>query len=126
LLEAARAVLDGEELNAEILTDGALSGDQLSLETAALIEESGPWGQRFPEPLFDGFFEVIDRRVVGGSHLKMVVSSSDGSEELDAIAFNYLPEDLPASGAVRLLYRLGINRWRGNENCQLVVDEIVK
>jgi single-stranded-DNA-specific exonuclease len=127
VLEAAvEAVLDGEQLNTEILTDGALTGDQLSLETAAMIENLGPWGQRFPEPLFDGTFKVLDQRVVGGSHLKMIVSASDGSEELDAIAFNCLPEDLPASGAVRLLYKLDVNRWRGKESCQLLVEEIVK
>jgi hypothetical protein len=56
----------------------------------------------------------------------MIVQSIDGSEPVEAIAFNRMPDDLPASGAVRLLYRLGINRWRGNESCQLMVEEIVK
>jgi single-stranded-DNA-specific exonuclease len=126
LTDAVRVVLDGRELTAEILTDGELAADELTLETAAVIEDSGPWGQRFPEPVFDGTFDVIESRVVGGSHLKMIVQSTRGGEELDAIAFNRLPEDLPASGCVRMLYRLGINRWRGNESCQLVVEEIVK
>ena len=110
----------------EILTDGTLAGKELTLETAMLIENSGPWGQRFPEPLFDGTFTVLESRVVGGSHLKMLVQSTGGSEVLDAIAFNRLPENLPGSGIVRLLYRLGINRWRGNASCQLMVEEIVK
>jgi len=97
--EAVTVILDGAELSAELLTDGEL---------------------------FDGLFEVIESRVVGGSHLKMIVQSIEGSEPVDAIAFNQMPEDLPQSGAVRLLYRLGINRWRGNESCQLMVEEIVK
>jgi len=126
LPEGVLAVLGGEELTAEILTDGELAAGELSLEMASAIEQQGPWGQRFPEPLFDGMFEVIDKRVVGGSHLKMVLQSHDGSEALDAIAFNRLPEDLPASASVRLLYSLGINRWRGSESCQLMVEEIVK
>jgi len=125
LEEAVRVVLDGAELTAEILTDGGLSAGELSLETACAIEDSGPWGQRFPEPLFDGSFNVIQFRVVGGSHLKMVVQSTEGGEALDAIAFNRTSEDLPPSGIVRLLYRLGVNRWRGNASCQLVVEEIV-
>jgi hypothetical protein len=54
----------------------------------------------------------------------MVVQSIDGSEPLDAIAFNRLPEDLPGADSVRLLYRLGINRWRGNESCQLMIEEM--
>ncbi len=126
LPEAVDAVLDGAELNAEILTDGELDAREISLEFAVCIEQFGPWGQRFPEPLFDGKFRVIDARVVGGSHLKMIVQAMDGGDPVDAIAFNALPEQLPGSGVVRLLYRLGINRWRGHESCQLLVEEIVK
>jgi single-stranded-DNA-specific exonuclease len=126
LSEAVTVVLDGAALNAEILTDGVLAASDLSLELASGIEAHGPWGQRFPDPLFDGHFKIIDTRVVGGSHLKMVVQSMDGSEPLDAIAFNRLPEDLPGSTGVRLLYRLGINRWRGAESCQLLVEEIIR
>jgi single-stranded-DNA-specific exonuclease len=119
------AILDGSKLNHEILTDGELGGSDLGLPLAAELEGLGPWGQRFPEPLFDGSFEVIDRRVVGGAHLKMVVRPLDGGEALDAIAFNRLPDDLPAGGPVRLLYRLSVNRWSGSQSCQLVVDRIV-
>jgi single-stranded-DNA-specific exonuclease len=126
LTDAVQAILGGSELTVEILTDGALAGKELTLETALVIENSGPWGQRFPEPLFDGTFTVLESRVVGGSHLKMLVQSTAGGEVLDAIAFNNLPENLPQSGSVRLLYRLGINRWRGDVICQLMVEEIVK
>jgi len=117
--------LGGAELAVEILTDGALGSGDLNLETAVMIENAGPWGQRFPEPLFDGAFDVLEARVVGGSHLKMIVQDGTGGEPLDAIAFNRLPEDLPKSGRARLLYRLGINRWRGHASCQLMVEEIV-
>jgi len=70
---AVDAVLGGASLTAEILTDGELPAADISLEMASLLEDLGPWGQRFAEPLFDGRFEVIDHRVVGGSHLKMIV-----------------------------------------------------
>ena len=123
--EAVIQVLDGSELNAEILTDGELTAGELNLDFALSLEELGPWGQRFPEPLFDGLFEVIEHRVVGDSHLKMIVQSVTGSEALDAIAFNRSPEDLPPRGAVRLLYRLGVNRWRGSASCQLIVQELL-
>jgi hypothetical protein len=60
----------------------------------------------------------------------MVVRSRAGGEPLDAIAFNCLPENLPGGGSgsagLRLLYRLAVNRWRGRESCQLVVEEIVE
>lgn len=123
--EAVTTILDGNELNAEILTDGELEARDISTGFATRLEQLGPWGQRFPEPVFDGVFDVIDRRVVGGAHLKMVVQPVTGGEAVDAIAFNRLPENLPAAGPVRLLYRLGINRWRGNESCQLMVEEII-
>ncbi|MEE8340394.1 MAG: single-stranded-DNA-specific exonuclease RecJ [Xanthomonadales bacterium] len=119
-------VLGGASLSAEILTDGELPAADISLEMATLIEHLGPWGQRFAEPLFDGRFEVIDHRIVGGSHLKMMVRPIDGSEAVDAIAFNKMPQDLPQSGPVRLLYRLDINRWQGREECQLMVEHIVR
>jgi single-stranded-DNA-specific exonuclease len=122
---AVDAVLAGAQLTAEILTDGELSAVDISLDMATQIENMGPWGQRFAEPLFDGRFEVLDHRIVGGSHLKMIVRPIDGSDAVDAIAFNRLPDDLPQSGPVRLLYRLDINRWRGREECQLMVDHIV-
>ena len=123
--DAVNTVLDGAELAETLWTDGSLAPDELSLDTSLALERAGPWGQRFPEPVFDDHFDVLERRVVGGSHLKMVVERHGGGAPLDAIAFNRLPEDLPPQGAVRLLYRLGVNRWRGNESCQLMVEEIV-
>jgi single-stranded-DNA-specific exonuclease len=126
LLPAVDAVLDGAELTSEILTDGELQASDICLRLAGWLEDLGPWGQRFPEPLFDGRFDVLDQRVVGGSHLKMVVRPLDGSDVLDAIAFNRMPDDLPAAGPARMLYRVGINRWRGEESCQLMIEEIVR
>jgi len=126
LIPAVDAVLNGAELTAEILTDGELPAPDIGLQLASQLENLGPWGQRFPEPLFDGRFEVLDQRVVGGSHLKMVVRPLDGDEALDAIAFNRMPDDLPEAGPARILYRIGINRWRGEESCQLMIEEIVR
>jgi len=123
--DAVDSLLDGAELAAEVWTDGGLSPADLALETARALEDAGPWGQRFPEPLFDDHFDVLEHRVVGGSHLKMTVRHHGGGAALDAIAFNASPDDLPASRVVRLLYRLGINRWRGAESCQVVVEQIV-
>lgn len=117
--------LGGVVLTEEILTDGGLEAGELNLDTALEIEKYGPWGQHFPEPLFDGHFDVVNSYVVGASHLKMVVKPTGGGPEIDAIAFNRLPENLPSSGPSRFLYRLGINRWRGAESPQLLVEQIV-
>jgi single-stranded-DNA-specific exonuclease len=69
---------------------------------------------------------VLEQRVVGGAHLKMKLRMQGGREDIDAIAFNHMPEDLPGGSAARMLYRLDINRWRGKETCQLMIDRIVK
>jgi single-stranded-DNA-specific exonuclease len=126
LAEAVTTILAGTELNNEILTDGEVAGPDLGLRLAMELEHLGPWGQRFPEPVFEGSFEVIDHRVVGGAHLKMILRSPDGGEPLDAIAFNCTADDLGDSRLVRLLYRLDVNRWRGSESCQLIVERVVR
>lgn len=125
LAEAVNAILDGAVLSNEILTDGELGGAEIGLSLASELEALGPWGQRFPEPLFEGRFEVLDQRVVGGTHLKLLLRCLDGGEPVDAIAFNRAPESLGGSRSVELLYRLGVNRWRGSASCQLVVEHIV-
>lgn len=122
---AVVSILGGDSLEAEIRTDGSLEAAELGLDLARLLEEAGPWGQRFPEPLFDGRFVICGQRVVGGAHLKLRVRPAGAAQLLDAIAFNQAPEDLPEGTTVRMLYRLDINRWRGEETCQLRVERIV-
>jgi single-stranded-DNA-specific exonuclease len=125
LAGAVTAFLGGATLAAEVWTDGELAGDELGLPLAAQLEDLGPWGQRFPEPVFEGAFDIVDRRLVGGAHLKLLLRSRDGGQPLDAIAFNRRPEDLANAASVRILYRLAVNRWRNSESCQLVIEDIV-
>ena len=41
-----------------------------------------------PEPVFHGVFQLVQQRLVGEKHLKMVLKSECGSLTLDGIAFN--------------------------------------
>lgn len=125
LEQAVITVLDGAELTVEVLTDGELAPGDINLELAELLQRFGPWGQRFPEPLFEGRFSVLEHRVVGGAHLRLKVRPQGSAGAVEAIAFNHLPEDLPGSSDVRLVYRLDINRWRGSETCQLMVEHVL-
>ena len=75
-----------ELLTGVLLTDGELLPDELTLELAELIRASGPWGQAFPEPLFDGEFVLVQQRLVGEKHLKMMLTTDSG-HAVDAIAF---------------------------------------
>jgi len=125
LNESIEFILQGKTLNNEILTDGELSATDIELSFAEHLRSLGPWGQQFPEPLFEGRFVVEEQRVVGGSHLKMQLRPVDGHTRIDAIAFGRLPEDLPDSDTVRLVYKLDINHFRGHKTCQLMVEQIM-
>ncbi len=105
-----------------ILTDGALPPDALNLGFARELREAGPWGAGFPEPVFQGDFQVAEQRVVGDRHLKLKVLAQGAARPLDAIAFNQ--EHPGLRGDVRLAYRLDVNEFRGIESAQLVVEQI--
>lgn len=125
--DVVRQKITEADLQAQLLSDGDLREDELSLTLAQALRDAGPWGQHFPEPLFDGEFYLQQQRLVGEKHLKMVVSCSERSQVLfDAIAFNVDLALWPNQHArkVRLAYRLDINEFRGRTNLQLVVDYV--
>ena len=110
------------DFSGALLSDGDLPATSMNLTFARLLRDGGPWGAGFPEPLWCGDFELIDRRVVGESHLKLKVRPLDGKNHLDAIAFNQAGAAI--RGSVRMAYRLDINEWRGVESPQLIVEQI--
>ena len=114
-----------EDLQAEILSDGELNDKHLSLATAKIIKASGPWGQGFPVPVFDGEFKVLDYRVVGEHHLKLTLQSPEGSSSINAIAFNYANFDWNNRAAVvHAAYELDVNHFRGIESPQLLIRHL--
>ncbi len=115
--------LSPELLEQVVLTDGELPAHEMNLEMAEILRNGGPWGQGFPEPLFEGVFELHHQRVVGESHLKLELSSTGSSWTIDAIAFNQPP--LPDTDRrVWLTYRLDVNEFRGKRSPQLIVETI--
>jgi single-stranded-DNA-specific exonuclease len=118
--EAVAQHLKPEDCVGEILSDGSLSGQELTIETAQLLQQAGPWGQHFPEPVFDDYFEVISSRLLNEKHRKMVLQHANGSS-FSAIEFNS-PDQVDYTGqTVRVAYQLDINRYQGRETCQLLV-----
>src|SRR3989304_2988076 len=117
--------LSGDELEGVLVSDGELSVNELSFDLAEKIISSGPWGQGFPEPVYDGEFEIINARVVGERHLKLQLRHPGNNRSIDAIAFNITDEDWPeATGRVQTVYKLDINEFAGRRQLQLVVDYI--
>ncbi|EBG8151969.1 single-stranded-DNA-specific exonuclease RecJ [Salmonella enterica subsp. enterica] len=118
--------LDPALLQGEVISDGPLSAAEMSMEVAQLLGDAGPWGQMFPEPLFDGRFRLLQQRLVGERHLKVMVEPVGGGPLLDGIAFNIDTTCWPDNGVreVELAYKLDINEFRGNRSLQIIIDDI--
>ncbi len=118
--------LDETDLDAALLSDGQLPAEAISLETAEQLRAAGPWGQRFPEPVFDGVFKIINQKLVGEKHVRLRVSWQDEKSFFDAIAFNVDVEQwqLAVGDYVRLAYRLDVNEYNGVRSVQLVVQGV--
>ena len=106
-----------------VYSDGELSGRELSLETAQLLRDASPWGQGFPEPVFEGNFDVLSHRVVGQRHMKMTLRPQGDDKEIDAIAFN-TPELPEPCRQLHMAYRLDVNEFRGRVSAQLIIEYI--
>lgn len=121
-----RRQLNAEDLTGRLLCDGELAVDEFSLQLAAALRDAGPWGQHFPEPGFHGEFNLVQQRLVGERHLKMVLQPAGGAEVLDAIAFNIDPDIWPNPNVqqVRLVYSLDVNEYRGRQSLQLMVRHL--
>ncbi|AHG19316.1 ssDNA exonuclease RecJ [Chania multitudinisentens RB-25] len=119
--------LDPAMLEGVIWSDGELSVEELTLPTAELLRDGGPWGQAFPEPIFDGKFRIRQQRLVGEKHLKLMVEPLGVNPPLlDAIAFNVDITQWPDNSVkeVELAYRLDVNEFRGNRTVQLLVQHL--
>jgi single-stranded-DNA-specific exonuclease len=125
---------DAETLTGVVHSDGELHGADLSVDTARVLRSGGPWGQGFPEPVFDGSFQIVEQRIVGAKHLKLQlqplldgrvpVTAATQARRIDAIAFGYVGgsgEDsaVRPGGRLQVAYRLEVNEYRGAQTMQL-------
>jgi single-stranded-DNA-specific exonuclease len=117
--------LDAEALHQRLETDGELGSGELCLQTAQVLEQGGPWGQGFPEPRFEGRFQIRELRRLGseGRHIKYKLRAPSGAE-IEAIDFNGGARVVAAGGEAALVYRLVINRFRGTEAVELQVEHL--
>lgn len=120
----AQQWLSKEALTGVLSSDGELLTQDMTLAFAQTLRDAGPWGQNFPEPLFDDVFTLVQQRIVGEKHLKLVVEKDQ--QIFDAIAFNVDIKRWPDHKAkqVQLAYRLDINEFRGKKSVQLMVEQL--
>lgn len=118
--------IDSSQCEGELLSDGPLQVTELTLELATLLREAGPWGQQFPEPIFDNVFEILEQRVVGKHHLKLTLQHEQGGDLIDAIAFNVDLNIWPNHRAryLHAAYKLDINEYHGRTKLQLVIAAV--
>ncbi|RTZ14984.1 single-stranded-DNA-specific exonuclease RecJ [Vibrio aquaticus] len=127
---AVKEDLDEAALKGVFLSDGELKPEEFSMHTAEMLRAGGPWGQAFPEPMFDGEFKVLHQKLVGEKHLKLMLEplykGHPTNIMIDGIAFNVDLRRWPDASAktVRLAYKLDINEFRGNQSLQLMIDHL--
>ena len=124
LAEVSTERLDGGSFVQRVQSDGALEAIHMTLDVARLLRHAAPWGQGFPEPCFDGDFELVARRVLKEAHLKLTLRPATGGNELDAIAFNAADQDWSPGSVRRIAYRLDVNTWFSTPRLQLIVEHI--
>ncbi|MDB5977067.1 MAG: recJ, partial [Nevskia sp.] len=120
-----RARLDADALEEVLETDGELQDAELHLDTARALEQAGPWGQGFPEPRFEGYFEVIETRALGadGRHIKYRLRLPGGGH-VEAMDFNGAERLVERGGSVSLVYCIGVNRFRGAEGLEMRIIDL--
>jgi single-stranded-DNA-specific exonuclease len=123
-----REQVNEQQLRGHLLSDGLLPKEELTLDHARMLRDAGPWGQGFPEPLFDDRFLVLDQRIVGEQHLKLTLAPEQYPEvRLDAIAFNQAEMHTLMTGQlIQAAYRLDINAYLGRESLQLIIQAIIE
>ncbi|TOG18087.1 single-stranded-DNA-specific exonuclease RecJ [Vibrio parahaemolyticus] len=128
--EVVKKELDEAALKGVILTDGELKPEEFSMHIAEQLRAGGPFGQAFPEPIFDGEFKVLHQKLVGEKHLKLMLEPlykrHPTNVMIDGIAFNVDLRRWPDASVktVRLAYKLDVNEFRGNQSLQLMIDHI--
>ena len=119
----ARELIDAERLQAVLYTDGELPPGAATLELARQLRHAGPWGQAFPEPLFDNLFECASWKPMGEGHLRLQLRDPRNGSLHDAVMFNAY-HGQPPPARLRAAYELTINDWQGRETPRLLLRHI--
>ncbi|EMB9229401.1 single-stranded-DNA-specific exonuclease RecJ [Vibrio harveyi] len=128
--EVVKKELDEAALKGVVMSDGELNPEEFSMNVAEQLRSGGPFGQAFPEPIFDGEFKVLHQKLVGEKHLKLMLEplfkGHPTNVMIDGIAFNVDLRRWPDASVktVRLAYKLDVNEFRGNQSLQLMIDHI--
>lgn len=108
------------EVDQKIFSDGELDAAHFSLKFAEDLQQCAVWGQGFPEPQFNGVFDVIQCRIIKQHHLKLVLRIPFSDLLFDGIAFFVdHPENWLGCRKITGVYKLDINEYLGQRSLQL-------
>ena len=126
--QVCHELMTEDQLDQIILTDGELRVEDFNLNLAGMIKYAGPWGQQFPEPIFDGQFKIINQKIVGSNHLKLTLGIIGTQQVIDGIAFNIDLDEWTDQSCQKITcaYQLDINEFRGMQSVQLMIRHIIK
>ncbi len=127
LLNTAVEQAWSNDLDCQVLaTDGSLPADCFTLDFAIKLRDLAPWGQGFPTPCFEDCFQVIRHRIVGESHLKLMLQPETSTQQISAIYFNALEhfDMLPVLHQIRAVYNLVINDFNGRRQPELIIQHL--
>jgi single-stranded-DNA-specific exonuclease len=126
--QVCHELMTEDQLDQVILSDGELNADDFNLNLAGMLKYAGPWGQQFPEPIFDGRFTIINQRIVGTNHLKLTLGVIGSQQCVDGIAFNIDLDEWTDESCqqIECAYQLDINEFRGVQSVQLLIRHLHK
>ena len=109
-----------------VMTDGELRQEDFTLRFAEILQDYGPWGQQFPEPMFDGRFQVVDENILAGKYMKFTLTPENSESSIEAVAFNIDLEQwtMQRCEVAHVVYRLDINEFRERRKLQLIIEQI--
>jgi len=126
-IKQVRTHLSENSLLQVIYSDGAVETEDLNLRMAEMLQDAGPWGQLFEQPLFDGWFVIKSKKLIGANHCKLVLQTPDLVKQIDAIAFGFHPNQFAQEQqSMHLCYQMMVNEFRNRRSLQLKIEHIIK
>ncbi|WP_295481709.1 single-stranded-DNA-specific exonuclease RecJ [uncultured Succinatimonas sp.] len=123
LNKEAMTLLDKDEQ--EVLSDGCLPEPYLKdLNFALALESCGPWGQGFPEPVFDGVFYIEEARVLANRHVRFRLRSDNTVFSAIRFRASVYEKNLLPGIEVKAAFSVGVDRYFANERVEIKIEYI--
>ena len=112
----------GEE---EVLSDGFLPEPYFKdLDFALALESCGPWGQGFPEPVFDGVFYIEEARVLANRHVRFRLRTDNTVFSAIRFRASVYEKNLLPGIEVKAAFSVGVDRYYSNERVEIKIEYI--